>query len=209
MTRRPRNAATRPSAVERGDLVAEAALAALVERVGGERALRRQRPGAVGVRGRSTAARGRRRAGCVDSAPSRLALEMQSMPVSPPPITTTCLPGGGDPVAGGGSGAAAPSGARDPAVALVEVVHREVDAAELAARGLEVALDPRADRDHDRVVGARRARPRRPSPPTSAPYSNAIPSASSSSTRRSIIHFSSFASGTPKRISPPGASSRS
>ena len=45
--------------------------------------------------------------------------------------------------------------------------------------------------------------------PTWAPYSNFTPSASSSSTRRSIIHFSSFASGTPNRISPPGASSRS
>ena len=43
----------------------------------------------------------------------------------------------------------------------------------------------------------------------SAPYSNSIPSAARTSTRRSIIHFSSFASGTPKRIRPPGASSRS
>ena len=43
----------------------------------------------------------------------------------------------------------------------------------------------------------------------SALYSKWMPSAARTSTRRSIIHFSSFASGTPKRISPPGASSRS
>jgi hypothetical protein len=36
-----------------------------------------------------------------------------------------------------------------------------------------------------------------------------MPSSSSRATRRSIIHFSSLASGTPKRIRPPGASSRS
>ena len=129
------------------------------------------------------------------------------MPVSPPPITTTRLPAAliSSP---GRLGRRAAAGARDPAVALVEVVHREVDAVELATRRLEVALDPGADRDHDRVMGGGELG-RVDVPPTSAPNSNSMPSASSSATRRSIIHFSSFASGTPKRISPPGASSRS
>ena len=44
------------------------------------------------------------------------------------------------------------------AVALVEVVHREVHAGELAAGHVEVAVHARADRDHDRVVAARAAR---------------------------------------------------
>ena len=97
------------------------------------------------------------------------------MPVSPPPITTTCLPAAliASPTAG--SGAGLPCDAGDPAVALVEVVHREVDAVELAAGGLEVALDPRADRDHDRVVWPRRARSASTSTPTSTPYSNFDP----------------------------------
>ena len=44
-----------------------------------------------------------------------------------------------------------PSCVGDPAVAHVEVVHREVDAVQLAARAPEVARDARADRQHDRV----------------------------------------------------------
>ncbi len=40
----------------------------------------------------------------------------------------------------------------DPPVALVEVVHREVDPAEAAARRVEVAVHARAGRDDDRVV---------------------------------------------------------
>ena len=39
----------------------------------------------------------------------------------------------------------------DPAVALVEVVHREVDPPQLAPGRVEVAGDARADRDHDRI----------------------------------------------------------
>ncbi len=41
-------------------------------------------------------------------------------------------------------------------------------------------------------------------PPTSVSQTNSTPSASSRATRRSMIHFSSFASGTPKRSRPPG-----
>ena len=84
----------------------------------------------------------RRRGAGRRSAPSRSAFETQSMPVSPPPITTTPLAGGAD-LALGSTGRAA-LGCGDPAVAAVEVLHREVDAVELAAGHLEVALDPRA-----------------------------------------------------------------
>src|SRR5271166_1296974 len=42
--------------------------------------------------------------------------------------------------------------ARDPAVALIEVVHREVHAVELAARHRQVARHARAGRQHDRVI---------------------------------------------------------
>ena len=40
----------------------------------------------------------------------------------------------------------------DPSVALVEVIHREVDPLQIPARRVEVARDPGADRHHDRVV---------------------------------------------------------
>ena len=45
--------------------------------------------------------------------------------------------------------------------------------------------------------------------PTSTPYSKRTPSPSSCATRRSMYHFSSLKSGTPKRSRPPGVSSRS
>ena len=83
---------------------------------------------------------------------------MQSIPVSPPPTTITCLPAALIDLLGVARRAALH--ARDGAVALVEVVHREVHAVELAARDLEVALHARADGDHDRVVAARAARRR-------------------------------------------------
>ena len=85
---------------------------------------------------------------------------MQSMPVSPPPITITFLPRGGD-LGARRRLAGRPALLRgDPAVALVQVVHREVDAAQLAAGDVEVAGDARADREHDRVE-ALAAAPRR------------------------------------------------
>ena len=62
---------------------------------------------------------------CVtDAAPSRCALATQSAPVSPPPITIDVLARGGELRRGG---------ACDVAIALVEVLHREVHA--VAARG--------------------------------------------------------------------------
>ena len=100
--------------------------------------------------------------------------------MSPPPITTTCLPAATISLPGSVSRAAPPLIARDPAVALVEVVHREVDAVELAAGRLEVALDPRADRDDHGVVGGGELVAASTLPPTSAPYSNLMPSSSSS-----------------------------
>ena len=46
-----------------------------------------------------------------------------------------------------------PTSAAIDAGAVVEIVHREVDAVELAARHRQVAGNARAGRDHDRVVG--------------------------------------------------------
>ena len=83
---------------------------------------------------------------CVtDAAPSRCELPTQSAPVSPPPITITCLPAAV-------IGAGAPPSAATAAVAAVEVLHREVDAVELAAGDRQVARHARAGGDHDRVV---------------------------------------------------------
>ena len=74
------------------------------------------------------------------------------MPVSPPPTTTTRLPSALITWSGGVSRKGRPSIAGDRAVALVEVVHREVHAGQLAAGHVEVAVHARADGDHDRVV---------------------------------------------------------
>ena len=72
------------------------------------------------------------------------------------------LAGRGDrPLGGGGaSSPAVPTSAAIDAGAVVEVVHREVDAVELAARDRQVARHARAGRDDDRVVGRREARRR-------------------------------------------------
>ena len=82
-----------------------------------------------------------------ESAPWRLAVPMQSEPVSPPPITTTCLPVGEDRLALLGAG---------PALrrfCWVEIVHREMDAAELAAGHGEVArLLGAAGEDEDVII---------------------------------------------------------
>ena len=71
------------------------------------------------------------------------------MPVSPPPITTTCLPSA---VIRPRRDLATRPSIGHPAVAAVEVLHREVDAGEIAAGDLEVALDPRTGREDDGVV---------------------------------------------------------
>ena len=132
------------------DLAAEAALAALLERVGRDEPARLDRPGRVRVAAAARGPRDRRRAAARRSAPSRSALETQSMPVSPPPITTTRLPAAVICALGVLGDASLRLG--DPAVAAVEVLHREVDAVEVATGDVEVALHPRAGRDHDRVV---------------------------------------------------------
>ena len=99
--------------------------------------------------------------------------------------------------------------ARDEAVALVEVVHREVHAVELAARHRQVARHARAGCDDDRVEllaqlarSSRRRRRRRRS-------ETRRPRTASWCSRRSTTLFSILKSGTPKRTSPPPASSRS
>ena len=89
-----------------------------------------------------------------EAAFSRCALATQSAPVSPPPITITCFPAA---VIGRSRRRRELAGGadlgRDRAGAVVEVVHREVDAVELAARHRQVARNARAGRDDDRVVG--------------------------------------------------------
>ena len=77
---------------------------------------------------------------------------MQSIPVSPPPTTITRLPAAVSSVPGAGGFDGPPLLRGDPAVALIEVVHREMDSRELPARGDQVARDARADRDHERVI---------------------------------------------------------
>ena len=79
------------------------------------------------------------------SAPWRIAVPMQSEPVSPPPITTTCLRAAEI----GGMSPARLAG--DAAVLLRQVVHREMDAVELAARDRQVARGFRAAGQHHRV----------------------------------------------------------
>ena len=93
---------------------------------------------------------------CVtDAAPSRCAFATQSAPVSPPPITTTCRPAALIVSRGRGrrrAGDLRPELPRDPAVALEEVLHREVDAVELPSRHGQVARHAGADREDDGVV---------------------------------------------------------
>ena len=138
--------------LEPDHLVAEAPLAALVERVGRQRALRRQRPGGVGV-----AAVGGDLRVDVEQGRRERALAIGVGDAVHPGVAAAdhddVLAGGGDLGARCGLGGRVALRAGDPPVALIEVVHREVDAVQLAPRGLEVALDPGADRDHDRVVG--------------------------------------------------------
>ena len=88
-----------------------------------------------------------------EAAFSRSALATQSAPVSPPPITITCLPAA---VIGARQTRRELAGradlVRDHPGAVVEVVHRKVDAVELAARHRQVARHARPGRDDDRVV---------------------------------------------------------
>ena len=141
---------------------------------------------ACGRRGDAPAARRAARAGRPSGPPRARALPTQSAPVSPPPITTTSLPvaviwlprgrrlgfGGGAELAG------------HPAVALVEVVHREVHAVELAAGDGQVARHARAGRQHDRVEAAAQLRHADVAARRRRRSASRTPSATSCSTRR-------------------------
>ena len=139
-------------ALERGDLLGPAPLAALVERVGAQRALGRLRPRCPVV------AAARRQLG-IDVEDHRVAgaLAQRVGDAVHAGVAAAdhdhALAAGRDRLLGGP--VRPPLLLGDPAVALVEVVHREVDAVEVAALDVEVAVDPRAGRDHDRVVLAR------------------------------------------------------
>ena len=90
------------------------------------------------------------------------------------------------------------------AIALDEVLHRGVDAGQVVAGQVDAALDPRARRQHDRVV----LRLQVVGGDLDA-VAELDPGLLEQRTRRSMIHFSSLKSGTPSRINPPGPSSRS
>ena len=124
---------TWPLAGEVGGRDREVARAALLQRVRDAELHRPERPrrDVVGARAGGSPISS---IWVTEAAPSRWAFATQSAPVSPPPITITCLPGGADRASPAGSGApAAGPLAGDEAVALVEVVHREVHA--VRARG--------------------------------------------------------------------------
>ena len=86
-----------------------------------------QRGHGVRSSGRSGGGSGSSSNWVIEAGSSRCELPRQSAPVSPPPMITTCLPAAEIGVVGGHV-------AGDEAVALLEVLHREVDAVELAAR---------------------------------------------------------------------------
>ena len=111
--------------------------------------VRRRHPEDVGERrprvgGRAgVGRRGRISNWCTDTAPWRCAVPRQSAPVSPPPMITTRLPAA---VIGG-----VVEVALLHAVADGQVLHRLVDAAELATGDRQVAPRGRATGEHDRV----------------------------------------------------------
>ena len=76
---------------------------------------------------------------------SRITLPRQSAPVSPPPMMITLRP------CALISGLRVDALAGDPAVLLHEVVHGEMDPAQLASGHVDVARAIGADREHDRV----------------------------------------------------------
>ena len=67
---------------------------------------------------------------------------MQSMPVSPPPITITFLPSALISPLGGRLARRPALAGCDPAVALVEVVHRRMDPDEVVVGHIEPARHP-------------------------------------------------------------------
>src|SRR5215212_6533562 len=136
---------------QRGDLRAEAAVAALVERVRAGRALGRQRPG----RARRPPARGQRR---VDVEQEHVlgALAKRVRDAVHARVATShhddALALGADHLAGRGLAEGASLHRGHGAVSLVEVVHRVMDARELAAGNLQIAMDAGADRNDHGVV---------------------------------------------------------
>ena len=118
--------------------------------------------------GRSSGGRGRISNWCTDwPRPGGCAVPRQSAPVSPPPMITTRLPAA---VIGGAS--------RSPSCTRFDqrqVLHRLVDARELAAGDRQVAPRGGAAREHDRVGGEHARRPGRSSP-TFALVRNSVPS---------------------------------
>ena len=132
------------------------------------------------------------------------------MPVSPPPTTTTRLPSAEISCSGGDVAGLAALEAGDVAVALVEVVHRRSArrrARRPGRRGRAASREPMASTTASKLLAQLGgghvaadvdAVARTRSPPRRA-----------RATRRSIIVLGSLTSGTPKRIRPPGPSSRS
>ena len=138
------------AAAEAGHLGAPAALAALVQGIGGRGPLGRQRPrmpgiarsaGQLGVDVEHDHAAGLLAVRVGDAVHARVAAADDDHPLAP---GAQLAPG-----LGRSRGPALLRG--DPAVALVEVVHRRVDPGQLASGNVEVTRDPRADRDHHRV----------------------------------------------------------
>ena len=139
--------------LESDHLAGELAVAALLQRVGGLQPPRLRRPGGEVV----AAALGNRRVD-VEQADLLGALTHCVGDAVHAGVTTAdddhVLVLGGDHVLGRGLAPLPPLGAGHGAVALVEVLHGEVDAVEVAARDLDVALDPGADRQNYGVVVA-------------------------------------------------------
>ena len=137
-------------ALDADDLGPELALAALVEGVGGDEPARLHRPGREVV----AAVVGHLRVD-VEQLDAPRALAHRVADAVHAGVATAdhddVLVLGGDHVFGRDGAELASLHLGDGAVALVEVLHREVDAGELAAGDLDIALDPRAHRQHDRV----------------------------------------------------------
>ena len=106
---------------------------------------------------RASGGRGSSSSWCTDRAPWRCAVPRQSAPVSPPPMMTTCLSFGGDELLVGSI--ASPSQRR---FCWRQVVHREVDALQLAARAPADRAARRAAGEDDGVeLAPQRRRPAR------------------------------------------------
>ena len=141
--------------------------------------------------GRTSGGRARISNWWTERAPWRHAVPRQSAPVSPPPMITTCLPCGRD------------RHRVDGEVALLgpvapgQVLHRLVDAGELAAGDRQVARGGGAAREDDGVELVRASCEAGTSTPTFVDGRNSVPSARIWSSRRSRWRFSILNSGMP------------